>query len=129
MMAWNSRLSIGFDILFGILPALYLGVTSIVFSYLTIQNTALTENQWLFLAFTVCGIAAAYSMVHVSATRAKTKNRNVFIACLALGILTAGFTEYVAKTQLTINSIYPLQYVLVAISIVAIKHIFMLTRA
>jgi hypothetical protein len=129
MMTWNSPLSIGFDILFGALPALYLGVTSIVFCYLTIRNMAHPENQWLLLAFTVCGIIAAYSMVHVSIARAKTKNRNFFIACLALGVVTAGFTEYVAKTQLTVNSIYPFQYVLIAISIVAIKHIAMLTRA
>jgi uncharacterized membrane protein SirB2 len=129
MIAWNSPVSVGFDILFGVLPALYLGVASIVFCYFTIQNIAHPENQWLLLVFTVCGIIAAYSMIHVSVARARTKNKNFFITCLALGIVTAGFTEYIAKTQLTVNSIYPLQYVLIAISIVAIKHIVMLTRA
>ena len=128
-MTWNSPLSVGFDILFGVLPALYLGALSVVFCYLTIRNMAHPENQGLVLAWTACGLIASYSMVHVSITRAKTKHKHFLIACLALGIITAAFTKYITQTQLTIPNIDPLQYVLIAISIVAIKHIAMLTRA
>jgi uncharacterized membrane protein len=125
MIAWNSPLSIGFDIVFGVLPALFLGVLSLLFCFSVLKNMAYSESQAFALTWSVCGIVATYSMVHVSITRTKTKNKILFIACLALGIATAAFTTH-EEAKFFSTNLFQLP---VFISIVAIKHIIMLTRA
>lgn len=132
MMTWDSPGSLEIDIVFGVLPALYLGVLSILGFLYAANLFFLPESKvWILelMALTGVGAISTYGMIYVTFARAKTTHKSIFIACLTMGIAVELVLIFAAKSFFEMSSPIPFKPALIAISIVAIKHIVMLTRA
>ena len=132
MMTWDSPGSLEIDIVFGVLPALYLGVLSILGFLYAANLFFLPESKvWILelMALTGVGAISTYVMIYVTFARGKTTHKSIFIACLTMGIVVELVLIFAAKSFFEMSSPIPFKPALIAISIVAIKHIVMLTRA
>jgi hypothetical protein len=144
MLTWNSPFSVGFDILFGVIPCIF-----IVFSCFTVilftgnvllrsaffpeSLTPLDANTMFTLEPTlkesleqfplaILSSIACFSLIVVSISRQRTSQKLWTILSLLLGCGTAAFLIYSLST-------IEFRLFLTLPAIVAIKHIIMLTRA
>jgi hypothetical protein len=141
-MTWNSPLSVGFDILFGVF---FTGVpfTALcaigVYSALAAIPALFTNGPkdlraiLLLLSISLAGLLGSVSVIYVTFARDNTPAKPVFVTALILGILASFaapifFAVNAEKfgTDLFSKLVIAMELPLV---IVAIKHIFMLTRA
>jgi predicted membrane channel-forming protein YqfA (hemolysin III family) len=121
MLTWDSRLSLWTDIILGVLPALIFGYLSIIGLSVTvpeIQDWLSGENRRVMLGpefffMSLFGLLACYSIVHVTSTRDRTRPKWLFVLLLSIGILIG-------------SRALPVSLSLIAI---AIKHMYLLTRA
>ena len=138
MLTWDSRVSIGFDILFGTLPALYFGLLSGMGTLISI----LSIPDFLFRLHTVpiselqivlqslFGFYACVSMIFVTMMRSKVSAKRVLIFGLASGIVVVCYLVFTQIGSLTSSPI-ALTFLLLIVSpaVVAIKHIVILVQA
>jgi hypothetical protein len=140
-MTWNSPLSVGFDILFGVF---FTGVPFAALSAIGVVY-ALAEVLALFtggpkdllgilidLSVSLAALLGTISVIFVTFARDNTPAKPVFITGLALGIL-ASFAApiFFAANAEKFGTVFFSKLVIaleLPIVIVAIKHIFMLTR-
>jgi hypothetical protein len=143
MLTWNSPFSVGFDILFGLLPCILIVSASFlalliygpvlllsVFSpeSLTppeanamIAEPSVKESLELF-PMAICSLITGLMLIIVTIFRQKTTRKSLVILSLLLGLGFAFFTTYS-------YSDVGFKLFLTLPAIVAIKHIIMLTRA
>jgi hypothetical protein len=140
-MTWNSPLSVGFDILFGVFftGVPFTALCAIGVLYALAEVLALFANGpkdllgvLLDLSVTLAGLLGTLSVIFVTFARDNTPAKPVFVTALILGILASFaapifFAVNAEKfgTDLFSKLVIAMELPLV---IVAIKHIFMLTR-
>jgi hypothetical protein len=161
MLTWNSPLSIGFDVVLGVLPAVMLSLfgalacfgaildffapsDDAVRSRLTAQGydsgeikmniaeiyrTSPEEGLIGFL-----GLIACLAMIVVTFRRSRVQPKWLYAFGLFLGICIVAYSLFEtfilkAPSSIPANLLSNFYLVLVPIPSVAIKHIFMLTRA
>ena len=132
MMTWNSPLSIGLDVVFGVIPAIIFGFYSFIFSamaFLALTSTSqiyLTNFTTLALGF--LSLSSYLSIFYVTATRNKVRNK---IICLFLLVFCIFYSAWTGIRFVSLQESWRTLALLGSISVilVAIKHIIMLTRA
>ena len=141
--AWNSRVSIIFDWVFGVLPALAFGLLSLygiaVTAYLFVmaqvdQGRNPSDFNFLIAIFflSLGGLLGCFSLILVTIKRSRITRKSFYIAGLLCGIAAAVFTLYSVMTAqpfIDQPSYYYLAAAVVSITLVAVKHIIMLARA
>jgi hypothetical protein len=141
-MTWNSPLSVGFDILFGVfftgIPFTALCAIGVFYAFAEVLALFTSGPKdplgvLLDLSVSLAGLLGTLSVIYVTFARGNTPAKPVFIAALVLGILASFaapifFAANAEKfgTDLFSKLVIALELPIV---IVAIKHIFMLTRA
>ena len=130
LWSWNSPLSIGFDVIFGLIPAVFFGICS-GFGLFAAINLGL--KSWEFVGLVILGIIgliACYSLIHVTVTRGNSKSKFLFRNFIAVGLVSVVVVMIFALTIGFANfDVFLVLLLLISISIVAIKHIIMLSRA
>ena len=140
--AWNSRASIIFDWVFGVLPAFALGLLSLYGVCITVYLFVMSQvNQGRnpsdfnflggFFLLSLSGLLGCSSLIAVSFIRSSITRKPFYIAGLLCGIAAAVFTLYSVMTAqpfIDQPSYYYLATAVVCIAIVAVKHIVMLAR-
>jgi hypothetical protein len=143
LLTWNSPFSIGLDFFFGFLPAMPLLFLCLLGTAITGQSFAtffLPANQqprdsFSLIAFLMplSGAFACSSLIVVTVWRAGTKAKWLFVLGLSIGVCIAAKLTFetliVLLMQRTELGFLPLPMLAIPMAIVAIKHIFMLTRA
>jgi hypothetical protein len=137
MMTWKSPLSIGFDVVFGLLPGIYLAFVSLVVLFDPELGRAITSpERLLFSSIGVVGLIALTALMYVSLARGNTRHKPVFKIILGAGIALALFVPTLLFGMNIINDLDSptgligfIAAVETPVVIVAIKHIIMLTRA
>lgn len=138
MLTWKSPLSIGFDIVFGVLPAIYFAVVSLFFLFSSELNQVFNNffGHLTFLGIGLFGLITALSLIYVIFARENTANKFFFKIILSFGILLAIFVPillWILNLTNQTNLSYPLIGFITAVEIpiviVAIKHIYLLSRA
>jgi hypothetical protein len=148
MMTWNSTSSIAVDWIFGCAPAILLGVICVLLLYKTLASpyavwdssvgysSHTPTDSFPLLASTVL---LCLSTVFVTIRRERTKPKWLHIGVLSLGVilvvvllslsgiafLQSASGQSTEGLQFSVAVLLPY----ISISIVAIKHIIMLTRA
>ena len=140
---WNSRASIIFDWVFGVLPALAFGLLSLYGIAITVYLFVMAQvNQGrnpsdfnfvigIFL-LSLGGLLGCSSLILVTSKRSSITRKPFQITGLLFGIAAATFALYwVMTVQPFVDdpNYYYFATALVSISIVAVKHIVMLVRA
>jgi hypothetical protein len=137
MMTWHSPISIGFDILFGVLPALYLVFVCVLLLLDPELPRAIgPAPSMLVSGYSVLGLIASMGLIYVSVARGKTQHKPILKVVLVAGVALAFLVPlslWISNFINRIDSVYQLIGFVSAVEtpvvIVAIKHIFMLTRA
>jgi hypothetical protein len=156
MMTWNSPLSVGFDILFGFLPSILLLILCVLgifygsaelisslnppsvirpFDPTVDQDdesfTLSPEESRRILILSLGGIFASASMIFVTFRRQNAQPKPLLILslCTGLSIVVFQFYSMWSTANSTFDSAFVHPAIYLGISIVAIKHIIMLTRA
>jgi hypothetical protein len=138
MLTWKSPISIGFDIVFGVLPAIYLALVSstLLFSLDSRQIFSDLIGTLTIFSIGLIGLVTTLSLIYVIFTRENTLNRTIFKATLGLGVFLAVFVPAFLWILNLINrstSAYSVIEFIIAVEIpiviVAIKHIYLLSRA
>jgi hypothetical protein len=148
MIAWNSPSSIAIDWIFGCTPAILLGAICVLLFYKTLASPiAVWDSSVGYISYTPTDsfplLASTgllcLSTVFVTMRREKTKPKWLHIGLLSLGVILVVVllgrfgiaflqsTSGQSTEGLRFSVAVLLPYI--SISIVAIKHIFMLTRA
>jgi hypothetical protein len=140
MLNWDSPLSIGFDFLFGLIPAMYWGLMSffgIILSLVSIPDLLFgrLSSSWgvkeYFESF--FGFYACISMFYITIQRSRAVKKRIFILGLSTGIIVCFVSFFAPPTtiqyDLTNSAALFLLLITFLPAIVAIKHIIMLTRA
>ena len=142
-LTWNSRASIIFDWVFGVLPALAFGLLSLYGITITVYLFAMSQvNQGrnpsdfnfligIFL-LSLSGLLGCFSLILVTSKRSSIRRKPFHIAGLLFGIAAAAIALYWVMTMQPFASdpsYYFIAAALVSITLVAIKHIVMLARA
>ena len=131
MLTWDSQASIAFDVIFGIVPATIFflfccGALMISSSFYRSdpQNAALR-----IYILTVPGITTSLSLLYTSTFRHYIKFKMLMVFSLTLGLLCAAYMTYFLGSQPQFqDDVLSFLLPVIPISIVAIKHIIMLTR-
>lgn len=138
MLTWKSPLSIAFDVVFGVLPAIYFAVVSIFFLFdsglLRIWGNSLSKI--ILLSIGLIGLITTLSLIYVIIARENTVQKPVLQIILITGVILAVFVPILLLTLSSTNQIdlpYSLIGLIAAVEtpvvIVAIKHIYLLSRA
>ena len=141
--AWNTRVSIIVDWVFGVLPALAFGLLSLygiaVTVYLFVMsqvNQGRNPSDFNFVIaifiLSLSGLLGCFSLILVTIKRSSITRRPFHIAGLLFGIAAAAIILYwvmTAQPFASDPSYYFLTAAVVSIALVAIKHIVMLARA
>jgi hypothetical protein len=141
MMTWNSPLSVGFDILFGVfftgIPLAALSAFGLYYALASVPAlfTNGPKDPLGILAFSsigLVGLIGSVSVIYVTFARGNTPAKPVFIAGLGIGILASLIAPvFFALNAEKFGTNLFSKLVIAAeipIVIVAIKHVFMLTR-
>jgi hypothetical protein len=130
LMTWNSWLSFGFDLIFGVLPALYLMILCGALLSLIPYLDPIT--RWVTSSAAVLGLITSFAVIYVSLARGNTRHKPVLKNLLMAGV-TLALVVPVSLIGLDATGRNDWIGLIVAVEtpvvIVAIKHIFMLTRA
>jgi hypothetical protein len=137
LMTWNSWLSFGFDLIFGVLPALYLAFVCLLLLLDPELRRAIgTAPSMIVSGYSVLGLIASIGLIYVSLARGKTQHKPILKVVLAAGMALAFLVPlslWISNLINGIDSVYQLIGFIAAVEtpvvIVAIKHIFMLARA
>jgi hypothetical protein len=137
MMTWKSPISLGFDLLFGVLPALYLVFVCLLLLLDPDFRRAIgPAPSFIVSIFSVLGLIASIGLIYVSLARGKTQHKPILRVVLAAGVALAFLVPsslWISNLINRIDSAYQLIGFIAAVEtpvvIVAIKHIVMLTRA
>ena len=127
-MNWDSTASVAFDFLFGIIPAVFLGFFSVILLFSTLATTNIVENDFLDQSLRyIClaGIFACWSMVAVSIQRSRIKRKWLHVFGLGIGVILSVLFSLPTALLATPSFV---SLIGIPITIVAIKHIVMLTR-
>ena len=129
---WKSMQSRVFDIVFGVLPALFFGFWA---GFGAVATTAAKNNTdgigvLTFFATCILGLSACLSMIYVSLARENTHSRKLHIVLLTLGIVVT-IIFFVFPSPLAyfsqLSRVFPI--LSIALVLVATKHIYLLSRA
>jgi hypothetical protein len=137
MMTWKSPISIGFDILFGVLPALYLVFVCLLLLLDPELRRAIGPAPSMIISsYSVLGLVTSIGLIYVSFARGGTQHKPILKVVLTAGVMLAfliPFSLWISNFINRIDNAYQLIGFIAAVEtpvvIVAIKHIFMLTRA
>ena len=127
--SWNSPLSIGFDVIFGVIPAVGFGFISFILFIYSVKTPS-PQNLQSFLLPLILGLGgsvASAELIFITFNRRAKIDKRITIFFLLFGIFFALYIFYISLRYL--NSIFVVSSALISISIVAIKHILMLSRA
>lgn len=133
-MNWNSMSSRIFDVLFGVLPALFFGFWAAFGCYATATFFTQQLNSdrlgiVLLFLISLIGLFACLSLIYVSFARESTRSKNLHIGFLALGI-AASFVLFLFPSPLgfinNLKTIFP--FVSISLVLVAAKQIYLLSR-
>jgi hypothetical protein len=127
MIAWNSPLNTGFDIVFGVLPALY-GILSIVGFMISPNNLENLKNPFLTLSLMGGGAVSAFGVIRVTFARESASPKQFYVVILVIGLFIALTSSVLLSESFTVLMPEAFRFCFISISIVAIKHIIMLTR-
>ena len=129
LWSWNSPLSIGFDVIFGVIPAIvfgYLSLFPLTYYLLNFQGFSLTLSGlgellfgffWNFANFFAC-----FFLIYITFNRTTKVAKPIVIPLLLIGFCTSiYFTFNLGFSFVSIAAI--------SIAMVAVKHITMLSRA
>jgi hypothetical protein len=137
LMTWNSWLSFGFDLIFGVLPALYLAFVCLLLLLDPELRRAIGPAPSMIVSgYSVLGLIASIGFIYVSLARGKTQHKPILKVVLAAGVALAFLVPsslWISNFINRIDNVYQLIGFIFAVEtpvvIVAIKHIIMLTRA
>ena len=138
LWTWNSPLSIGFDILFGVLPAVLLGFYGITYGFINPIGLLFMNSRFqdapLYLGVACLGLGgflACLSLIWVTFQRTKIKRISALFYGLWLGFVVAFFILIWSFSQprYYFRDIFMFFALLSPVVVVAIKHIIMLSRA
>jgi hypothetical protein len=134
MMNWNSTPSRVFDVLFGVLPALFFGFWAAIGCYSTLTffgSKFNSDGLGIILLFfiSLCGLLACLSLIYVSVARENTRSKMLIIGLLALGI-AASTILFIFPSPLAyidnLRIVFP--FFAISLVLVAAKHIYLLSR-
>jgi hypothetical protein len=137
MLRWDGFLARAFDVAFGVFPALYYLGFSVIGILFSISAMSLSQEKLLaggFLVMSLFGLGACCSVIYVTVARGKTRYKKVNAMVLGIGILVYAILMIDSVPQSFIyESDFNLSKILVVFSgvplyIVAVKHIFLLSR-
>lgn len=126
---WNSIPSIGFDVIFGVIPAIWYSLP------LANGFLALASNNFFYAIYYIFFLGVYIfplcSLITVSLCRNKTLFKGLHIFLLSLGILVAVWlnTLTIFSSSMQKDSSFFYFLLLIPAIFVAVKHIFMLSRA
>jgi hypothetical protein len=142
MIAWNSPLSVGFDILFGVfftgIPFAALSAFGLYYALAAVPalfTDGPKDPQGILIYSTagLVGLIGSLSVIYVTFARGSTPAKPIFIAGLGLGILASLIAPifFALNAEKFGTNLFSKLFIAaeIPIVIVAIKHIFMLTRA
>ncbi len=131
MLQWNTTISRGIDVLFGVLPALYFAFWAVLGCYIMVTAPNIEQNLNALVIFALClgGLTACISLIYVSITREITRSKTLHMVLLALGVLVA-IILFVFPSPLSfiggLNTVFP--FLALSLVLVATKHIYLLAR-
>ena len=129
LWSWNSSLSIGFDVIFGVIPVVVFGFISFILFIDSVKTPSL-QNLQSFLLPLILGLGgsiASADLIFITFNRKAKIDKRITIFFLLFGILFVLYILYISLRYL--NALPILFIALISILIVAIKHILMLSRA
>jgi hypothetical protein len=138
MLTWKSPISIGFDIVFGILPAAYLALVSSMLLFNSELRHVFSDlsGTLTISGIGLIGLTTTLSLIYVTFARENTVNRVIFKTILGLGVFLAVFVPaflWILNLTNQTTFAYSLVGFIIAVEIpiviVAIKYIYLLSRA
>jgi hypothetical protein len=138
VLTWKSPLSIGFDVVLGVLPAIYFAVVSLIFLFDSELHHTFNDllGRLTFFGIGLSGLVTTLSLIYVTFAREHTANKFFFKIILGFGIFLAIFVplllwilNLIKQISLNYSLIGFITALEIPIVIVAIKHIYLLSRA
>ena len=131
MLTWNSQASIAFDVIFGIAPAtifLLFCCGALMVAVSTYRSDPQNETVRIYI-LTIPGITTSLSLLYTSTFRHFIKFKMLMAFSLTLGLLCAAYMTYFLGSQPQFqDDVLSFLLPVIPISLVAIKHIIVLTR-
>ena len=138
LWSWNSSLSIGFDVIFGVIPAVLVGFYGITLGFIAPIGLIFVNSRFQdvpgYLGVACLGLGgflACTSLIWVTFRRTKIKLKTAPFYGLWLGFVVAFFILIWSFSQprYYFRDTFMFFALLSPVVVVAIKHIIMLSRA